>query len=116
VSFHYKADATGAAQFGLIAEEVNEVCPALVVHDAEGEIYGVRYEAVNAMLLNEFLKDHRRVEDLRTENAALRDKNVAVEKRLAELETRDKEREARLSQLEQFIPAREASPARVTLK
>jgi len=59
VTFQYKSDPSGAAQFGLIAEEVAAVDPALVVRDAKGEIYSVRYEAVNAMLLNEFLKQHR---------------------------------------------------------
>ena len=62
VTFHYKSDSTGTAQFGLIAEEVAQVNPDLVVRDEKGEIYTVRYEAVNAMLLNEFLKEHRKVE------------------------------------------------------
>jgi hypothetical protein len=62
VTFQYKSDPTGTAQFGLIAEEVAKVDPDLVVRDAQGEIYSVRYEAVNAMLLNEFLKEHRKVE------------------------------------------------------
>jgi hypothetical protein len=48
----------------LIAEEVAKVNPDLVVRDENGEIYTVRYEAVNAMLLNEFLKEHRKVESL----------------------------------------------------
>jgi hypothetical protein len=61
VTFHYKSDTKGIAQFGLIAEEVAEVNPGLVVRDKDGEIYSVRYDAVNAMLLNEFLKEHRRV-------------------------------------------------------
>jgi hypothetical protein len=64
VTFHYKSDATGTPQFGLIAEEVAEINPALVVRDKSGEIYTVRYDAVNAMLLNEFLKEHRKVEQL----------------------------------------------------
>jgi hypothetical protein len=63
VTFHYKSDATGTSQFGLIAEEVAQVNPDLVVRDENGEIYTVRYEAVNAMLLNEFLKEHRKVEE-----------------------------------------------------
>jgi hypothetical protein len=63
VTFHYKSDSTGTPQFGLIAEEVAEVNPDLVVRDENGEIYTVRYEAVNAMLLNEFLKEHRKNED-----------------------------------------------------
>jgi septal ring factor EnvC (AmiA/AmiB activator) len=62
VTFHYKSDKTGTAQFGLIAEEVAEVNPNLVVRDENGEIYTVRYDAVNAMLLNEFLKEHKKVE------------------------------------------------------
>jgi hypothetical protein len=56
VTFHYKSDATDTPQFGLIAEEVAVVNPDLVVRDKNGEIYTVRYDAVNAMLLNEFLK------------------------------------------------------------
>jgi len=63
VTFHYKSG-KGTPQFGLIAEEVAQVNPDLVVRDENGEIYTVRYEAVNAMLLNEFLKEHKKVEDL----------------------------------------------------
>jgi len=59
VTFHYKSDAQGTPQFGLIAEEVAAVDPDLVVRDQNGEIYTVRYDAVNAMLLNEFLKEHK---------------------------------------------------------
>jgi hypothetical protein len=59
VTFHYKSDKAGIPQFGLIAEEVAEVNPDLVVRDENGEIYTVRYDAVNAMLLNEFLKEHQ---------------------------------------------------------
>jgi hypothetical protein len=64
VTFRYKGDNTNRAQFGLIAEDVAKVNPDLVVHDGGGEIYTVRYDAVNAMLLNEFLKEHRKVEEL----------------------------------------------------
>jgi hypothetical protein len=65
VTFHYKTDKQNTPQFGLIAEEVAKANPDLVVRDDNGEIYTVRYEAVNAMLLNEFLKEHRRVEEQR---------------------------------------------------
>jgi hypothetical protein len=58
VTFHYKSQKDAKPQFGLIAEEVAEVNPDLVVRDENGEIYTVRYDAVNAMLLNEFLKEH----------------------------------------------------------
>jgi uncharacterized coiled-coil protein SlyX len=59
VTFHYKTDTKGTAQFGLIAEEVAKVNPELVLLDKEGKPYTVRYDAVNAMLLNEFLKERR---------------------------------------------------------
>ena len=71
VTFHYKSDKTETPQFGLIAEDVADVNPDLVVRDENGELYSVRYEAVNAMLLNEFLKEHRTVEELKKEVAAL---------------------------------------------
>jgi hypothetical protein len=61
VTFHYKTDAKNTLQFGLIAEQVEKVDPELVVHGEDGRPYTVRYEAINAMLLNEFLKEHRKV-------------------------------------------------------
>ena len=62
VTFHYKPelDKTGIPQFGLVAEEVEAINPDLVTRDKEGKVSTVRYEAVNAMLLNEFLKEHRK--------------------------------------------------------
>src|SRR5262249_1838215 len=79
VTFRYKneIDPEGMPQFGLVAEDVEKVNPALIVRDADGKPYTVRYEAVNAMLLNEFLKEHRQVQKL---EAALE----AVNKRLKE--------------------------------
>jgi hypothetical protein len=64
--FRYKneIDPQGIQQFGLVAEEVEKVNPALIVRDEEGKPYSVRYDQVNAMLLNEFLKEHRKVEKL----------------------------------------------------
>jgi hypothetical protein len=66
VSFHYKKeiDPASTSQLGLVAEEVEKVNPDLVVRDKGGEAYSVRYDQVNAMLLNEFLKEHRKVEQL----------------------------------------------------
>ncbi len=65
VTFRYKKefDPTGIAQFGLVAEDVEKVNPDLVVRDKEGKPYSVRYDQVNAMLLNEFLKEHRKIEE-----------------------------------------------------
>ena len=66
VTFHYKKeiDPTGTSQFGLVAEEVEKINPDLVVRDEKGQVNTVRYDQVNAMLLNEFLKEHRKVETL----------------------------------------------------
>jgi hypothetical protein len=66
VSFRYKkqVDTAQIPQFGLIAEDVEKVNPDLVVRDKEGKAYSVRYDQVNAMLLNEFLKEHRKVDKL----------------------------------------------------
>ena len=72
VTFHYKTDKQNTPQFGLIAEEVAKVNPDLVVRDDSGEIYTVRYEAVNAMLLNEFLKEHRKVAEQESTIAELK--------------------------------------------
>jgi hypothetical protein len=67
VSFRYKeeVDPDKTPQFGLVAEEVEKVDPKLVIHDEQGKPFTVRYEAVNAMLLNEFLKEYRAIQDLK---------------------------------------------------
>jgi hypothetical protein len=74
VTFRYKKelDPDGIPQFGLIAEQVEKVNPNLVARDADGKVNTVRYEAVNAMLLNEFLKEHRTVQEQQKEIDALR--------------------------------------------
>jgi len=72
VTFHYKSDKTNTPQFGLVAEDVADVNPDLVVRDEKGEIYTVRYDQVNAMLLNEFLKQHRKVEEQQAAIAQLK--------------------------------------------
>jgi len=82
VTFHYKTDTKGTPQFGLIAEEVAKVNPALVLPDKEGKPYTVRYEAVNAMLLNEFLKEHRKNEEQEATIASLQKQIEALTKGL----------------------------------
>src|SRR4029453_17640242 len=64
VTFHFKNDDSNYPQFGLIAEEVAEVNPDWMTRGPQGEIYGVRYDTIAILLLNEFLKEHRRVEAL----------------------------------------------------
>jgi hypothetical protein len=73
VTFRYKKeiDPAGTSQFGLVAEDVEKINPDLVVRDKEGKTYSVRYEAVNAMLLNEFLKEHKKTEKLEATVASL---------------------------------------------
>jgi hypothetical protein len=97
VTFHYKSDTKDTPQFGLIAEEVAEVNPDLVVRDKNGEILSVRYDHVNAMLLNEFLKEHRKVElqdrraqeqqkEIDTLKAEVREQKALIQKVSAQLE------------------------------
>jgi hypothetical protein len=82
VTFHYKSDDQNTPQFGLIAEEVDKVNPDLVVRDETGEVYTVRYEAVNAMLLNEFLKEHRKVEEQQATIAQMKATAVQQQKQI----------------------------------
>jgi predicted ribosome quality control (RQC) complex YloA/Tae2 family protein len=82
MTFRYKKeiDPDGIPQFGLVAEDVAKVNPNLVVRDADGKPYTVRYEAVNAMLLNEFLKEHRKNEEQRQDfEAALAQQQKQIE-------------------------------------
>src|SRR5256886_9136896 len=74
VTFRYKheLDPDRIPQFGLVAEQVEKVNPDLVVRDADGKVNTVRYEAVNAMLLNEFLKEHRNVAEQQSTIAELK--------------------------------------------
>ncbi len=83
VAFHYKGDAKNTPCFGLIAEEVAEVNPDLVVRNKKGEIWTVRYEQINAMLLNEFLKEHRKLEE---QGALIARQQKQIEKLTAGLE------------------------------
>ena len=86
VTFRYKKeiDPAGTSQFGLVAEEVEKVNPDLVVCDKEGKPYSVRYDQVNAMLLNEFLKEHRRNEEQEATIAKLKKEMETVVARLKE--------------------------------
>jgi hypothetical protein len=88
VTFRYKGeiDSEHIRQFGLVAEEVQKVSPDLVVRDKEGKPYSVRYEAVNAMLLNEFLKEHRTVQELKS-NAAKQEATIARQQKQIEVLT-----------------------------
>ena len=86
VTFRYKheLDPDGVPQFGLVAEDVEKVNPDLIARDDQGKPYAVRYEAVNAMLLNEFLKEHRKVESLENAMAEQQKENAAMRAMLKE--------------------------------
>lgn len=92
VTFQYNSDTKASPQFGLIAEEVAEVNPNLVVRDNNGDLVSVRYEQVNAMLLNEFLKEHRKVQKLETAleavTARLKEHEVELQRISARVEIR----------------------------
>jgi|SRR4051794_29972112 hypothetical protein len=101
VTFRYKKeiDRNGLPQFELIAEDVADVNPQLVVRDKEGKVNTVRYEQINAMLLNEFLKEHKKVEeqqvtitdlkkDLGVLTAQLKEQAPQIQKVSAQLEMR----------------------------
>jgi hypothetical protein len=97
VTYQYKPglDPKGTPQFGLVAEEVDKVDPDLVVHDERHGIYTVRYDAINAMLLNEFLKQHKTVGELNREIKSLTEKAARVDS----LESRLNELQALVQQL-----------------
>src|SRR5437660_12651229 len=93
VTFRYKQelDPDGIPQFGLIAEQVEKVNSDLVVRDEDGKVDSVRYEAVNAMLLNEFLKEHRKVEE---QQATITELKSSSAKQAATVAQQQKEIEA----------------------
>jgi len=92
VTFRYKKeiDADRTPQFGLVAEDVQKVNPDLVARDADGKVYTVRYDAVNAMLLNEFIKEHRTVQDQQKEidvlKTELQEQRALIQRVSAQLE------------------------------
>jgi septal ring factor EnvC (AmiA/AmiB activator) len=102
VIFHYKNDKKRRPQFGLIAEEVAQVDSNLVARDKAGEPYSVRYDQVNAMLLNEFLKEHKKVETQQT-----RIENQ--EKTIARLKAGSANEEATIASLKSIVEKQEKS-------
>jgi hypothetical protein len=112
VTFHYKKEIepNGAIMFGLIAEEVEKVDPDLITRNDKGEPETVRYEAVNAMLLNEFLKEHRKVEELKTTVA--KQAAIAVEQQaeIKALTTSLKEQALQIQKVSDQLGVSKAAP------
>ncbi|PYK95318.1 MAG: hypothetical protein DME36_02345 [Verrucomicrobia bacterium] len=104
VTFRYKheLDPVGIPQFGLVAEEVAKVSPDLVARDKEGKVYTVRYEAVNTMLLNEFLKEHRKVEE---QEATITQVKSTVAKQEATIAQQQKNFQSTIAQQQKEIDA-----------
>jgi Chaperone of endosialidase len=109
VTFRYKRqiDPDGIPQFGLVAEEVEKVNPALVARDAKGEVYTVRYEAVNAMLLNEFLKAHRKAQQQEATITQLKKDFGAT---IAQLTARLEEQAAQIQKVSAQLEASKSAP------
>src|SRR6266498_1260733 len=109
VTFHYTSDKSNTPQSGFIAEEVAKVNPDLVVHDKNGQISTVPYDAVNAMLLNECLKEHRKVEDQQASIAELKSTVAQQQKGMEALTAQLKEQAAQIqkvsAQVEMAKPA-----------
>ena len=118
VTFHYRNQDTKAAedapQFGLIAEDVAEVNPDLVVRDADGEPLTVRYDAVNAMLLNEFLKEHRKVQEQEATIALLKSTDAKQEAIITELTSTDAKQQATIAKQQRQIEALTAGLQKVS--
>ena len=109
VTFRYKheIDPKRIPQFGLVAEEVAKVNPDLVACDAKGEIYTVRYDAVNAMLLNEFLKEHRKVEQ---QEATITQLKKDFQATVAELNARLKEQDSKIEKVNAQLEVSKTAP------
>jgi len=109
VTFHYKKeiDPAGMSQFGLVAEDVEKVNPDLIVRDKEGKPYSVRYDQVNAMLLNEFLKEHRKVE---AQDRKIQEQGTTIAELRKEMEARLNEQDSKIQRVSAQLAT--ASPSR----
>ncbi len=112
VTFRYKheLDPAGIPQFGLVAEQVEKVNPDLVARDEQGKPYTVRYEAVNAMLLNEFLKEHGTVQELKTTVSKQETTIAQQEKEIEALSAALKAQAAQIQKVSDRLAASEAAP------
>ena len=112
VSFRYKKeiDPQGIPQFGLVAEEVENVNPDLVIRDSEGKPYTVRYEQINAMLLNEFIKEHKKVEEQQANIAELKSTVAQQQKGMETLTAQLKKQAAEIQRVSAQIQLNKPAP------
>ena len=107
-------DPKAIPQFGLVAEEVAKIDPDLVARDSEGKPYTVRYEAVNAMLLNEFLKEHRQVAEEKQQNEKQAAAIAELQKEIAILSTTVKEQTAQMHEVNAQLQQAKATAGLIT--
>ena len=118
VTFRYKheLDPKGIPQFGLVAEDVEKVNPDVVARDDQGKPYSVRYEAVNAMLLNEFLKEHRKVEEQQATIVQLKAADAKQEEKISALTELVKAQAAQIQKVSAQLEANKRTPQLVAAK
>jgi septal ring factor EnvC (AmiA/AmiB activator) len=116
VTFRYKDDPQAIKQYGLVAEEVEQVYPELVVHDEAGKVQSVRYSMLSSMLLNELQKETTKNEQQADRIAQLTANTASMQRQIAELKASNEQERAkrtaiedRLSKLEQTIVAQRAA-------
>ena len=119
VTFHYKdrdSKNDETPQFGLIAEDVAKVNPDLVVYGKDGKVYTVRYDAVNVMLLNEFLKEHKKVEEQQASMADLKSTVALQQKEMQVFTAQLKEQAAQIQKVSAQLEASKPAPKVVANK
>jgi hypothetical protein len=120
VTFKYNSDWKGTTQYGLIAEEVAEVDPQLVVRGRDGEIMAVHYEQINNMLLNEFLKEHHKVEEqarkVQQQEATIAELKKDLRATVAHLTARLEEQAAQIQKVGAQLEVTKAAPQTVSNK
>jgi uncharacterized coiled-coil protein SlyX len=110
VTFHYKDDAKNTPCFGLIAEEVEKVNPDLVLRGKDGKPFTVRYEQVNAMLLNEFLKEHKKVEQQQASITELRATVAQQHKEMEVLNSQVKKQAEQIQKVSRQVEMTKSGP------
>src|SRR5882724_290473 len=110
VTFKFNSDWKGTTQYGLIAEEVAEVDPQLVVHGKNGEVTAVHYEQINNMLLNEFLKEHKKIEAQQATIAELKSAVAQQQKGMEVLTARLKEQAAQIQKVSAQLQVNKPAP------
>jgi hypothetical protein len=116
VTFHFKNDDTNYPQFGLIAEDVAEVNPDWITRDPQGEIHGVRYDTIPVLLLNEFLKEHKKVEEQQASIAELKSTVALQQKEMQVLTAQLKEQAAQIQKVSAQLEASKPAPKVVANK